>query len=154
MNCHCLLAYCSFCSKSICYGDLKPANIMFSHGSNAAPASSDNSQRQLHVRAVDFGCSRVSAKGRPLTQLCGSPLYMAPEMALQRFGVGVDVWAAGVVVSVLWVWQHLQWASCVCFWDPVQVVMVGKVNLAVGVASVPRHRLLHVLLANLVLFAV
>lgn len=70
--------------RHICYGDLKPANIMFS-GS-------------LQVRAIDFGCSR-SARGRALTQACGSPVYAAPEIAQQRFGVGVDVWSAGVLVS-------------------------------------------------------
>ncbi|KAF6252390.1 kinase-like domain-containing protein [Scenedesmus sp. NREL 46B-D3] len=81
-------------SKSICYADLKPANIMFSGGSEC-PASPF---AHLQVRAVDFGSSRVAAKGRALTHCCGSPLYMAPEMLLQRFGVGVDVWAAGVMM--------------------------------------------------------
>jgi serine/threonine protein kinase len=88
------------CSKSICYADLKPANIMFSEGSECPTSPRAQHAPQLQVRAVDFGCSRVAAKGRPLTQCCGSPLYMAPEMALQRFGVGVDMWAAGVMVSV------------------------------------------------------
>jgi len=76
--------------RSICYGDLKPANIMFS--------GSLQQQRPLQVRAIDFGCSH-STQGRVLTQTCGSPLYMAPEVALQRYGVGVDVWSAGVMVS-------------------------------------------------------
>jgi serine/threonine protein kinase len=89
------------CSKSICYADLKPANIMFSEGSECPTSPRAQHAPQLQVRAVDFGCSRVAAKGRPLTQCCGSPLYMAPEMALQRFGVGVDMWAAGVMVSGL-----------------------------------------------------
>lgn len=75
--------------RSICYGDLKPANIMFS--------GSLQQQRPLQVRAIDFGCSH-STQGRVLTQTCGSPLYMAPEVALQRYGVGVDVWSAGVML--------------------------------------------------------
>lgn len=75
--------------RHICYGDLKPANIMFSGSAQ---------HQQLQVRAIDFGCSRSSG-GRALTQACGSPLYAAPEIATQRYGVGVDVWSAGVLVS-------------------------------------------------------
>jgi serine/threonine protein kinase len=75
--------------RSICYGDLKPANIMFSGNAH---------HQQMQVRAIDFGCSR-SAHGHALTQTCGSPLYAAPEIALQRYGVGADVWSAGVLVS-------------------------------------------------------
>jgi serine/threonine protein kinase len=86
-------------SKSICYADLKPANIMFSEGNECPTSPRAHQAPHLQVRAVDFGCSRVATKGRPLTQCCGSPLYMAPEMALQRFGVGVDMWAAGVMVG-------------------------------------------------------
>ena len=70
--------------RHICYGDLKPANIMFSDS--------------LQVKAIDFGCSR-SVRGRALTQTCGSPVYAAPEIAQQRYGVNVDVWSAGVLVS-------------------------------------------------------
>eukprot|EP00775_Hariotina_reticulata_P011054 gene11054-11209_t len=85
--------------RNICYGDVKPANILFSQAQQQLPCSPRAGHTPwLHVRAVDFGCSRVSAKGRPLTQCCGSPLYMAPEMALQRYGVGVDVWSAGVMM--------------------------------------------------------
>jgi serine/threonine protein kinase len=72
---------------------------MFSEGGDCPTSPRAQQAPRLQVRAVDFGCSRVAAKGRPLTQCCGSPLYMAPEMALQRFGVGVDMWAAGVMVS-------------------------------------------------------
>lgn len=54
--------------RQICYGDLKPANIMFS----------GNAQQQQHqrpqVRAIDFGSSN-SARGRALTQVCS----MSPE---------------------------------------------------------------------------
>jgi calcium-dependent protein kinase len=84
--------------RSICYGDLKPANIMFGKDVEGPSSPRAASSTQLHVRAVDFGSSKVTGRGKPLTQCCGTPLYMAPEMALQRFGVGVDVWAAGVMM--------------------------------------------------------
>jgi serine/threonine protein kinase len=34
-------------------------------------------------------------------QTCGTPLYIAPEVILQRYGVGADVWSAGILVSTL-----------------------------------------------------
>jgi serine/threonine protein kinase len=88
--------------RSICYGDVKPANFLLATSTSPAAAGSPKkpSAPKLSVRAVDFGCSRVMREHGLLRQQCGTPLYMAPEMALQRFGPGVDVWAAGVMVSV------------------------------------------------------
>jgi serine/threonine protein kinase len=85
--------------RNICYGDVKPANFLLSTAEGDPTSPRAAGVPTLTVRAVDFGCSRAVAKGAPLTQQCGTPLYMAPEMAMQRFGLGVDVWAAGVMVS-------------------------------------------------------
>jgi len=73
--------------REIAYADVKPANFLVAGSGDGAGAVS--------VRAVDFGCSRRA----PLTQACGSPLYIAPELLAQRrSGVAVDVWAAGVML--------------------------------------------------------
>jgi serine/threonine protein kinase len=65
----------------------------------AAPSKGQAAHYQkLVVRAVDFGCSATVQKGRPLRRQRGTPLYSAPEVMLQRYGVAVDVWAAGVMV--------------------------------------------------------
>jgi calcium-dependent protein kinase len=93
-----VLAECH--SRNICYGDVKPANFLLSTADGEPTSPRAAGVPTLTVRAVDFGCSRAVAKGAPLTQQCGTPLYMAPEMAMQRFGLGVDVWAAGVMVSM------------------------------------------------------
>lgn len=66
----------------------QPANFLVTSEGPGSPAS---------VRAVDFGCSRPV----PLTQPCGSPLYMAPEMANRCFGTAIDMWAAGVMLFQL-----------------------------------------------------
>lgn len=73
---------------------------MFSYDDEGPSSPRAARGSRLHVRAVDFGSSKVTGRGKPLTQSLGTPLYMAPEMSLQRFGVGADVWAAGVMVSV------------------------------------------------------
>ncbi|WIA29513.1 hypothetical protein OEZ86_012014 [Tetradesmus obliquus] len=119
-------------SKSICYADLKPANIMFSEGSECPTSPRAQQAPHLQVRAVDFGCSRVAAKGRPLTQCCGSPLYMAPEMALQRFGVGVDMWAAGVMM-----YQML--TGRLPFWRSKSLSDVSKLQPYEIVAAIRTH---------------
>lgn len=85
--------------QGICYGDVKPANFLVTSDSEGCGGS-------VSVRAVDFGCSRQV----PLTQLCGSPLYMAPEMGNRRFGTAIDMWAAGVML-------HQMLTSKLPFWQ-------------------------------------
>lgn len=91
----------------ICYGDVKPANFLITAvtaslgwplGDRHLPHSFT---QHTAVKAVDFGCSHRFTKCTPLRQERGTPLYMAPEMATQRYGLLVDVWAAGVMVSTL-----------------------------------------------------
>lgn len=56
----------------------------------------------LEVVAVDFGCCQeVGEHCLPDTKVTGTPLYMAPENLRGCHGLEVDVWAAGVMVSVL-----------------------------------------------------
>ena len=37
----------------------------------------------------------------PLTELCGSPLYIAPEVLRRSYGKGADMWSVGVIAFVL-----------------------------------------------------
>eukprot|EP00878_Enallax_costatus_P015992 GHUV01016768.1.p1 GENE.GHUV01016768.1~~GHUV01016768.1.p1 ORF type:complete len:264 (+),score=70.11 GHUV01016768.1:911-1702(+) len=97
--------------RHICYGDMKPANIMFNDDVECPASPRAACSPQLHVRAVDFGGSKVAGRGRPLTECCGTPLYMAPEMALQRYGVGADVWAAGVMMYQMLTGRMPFWSS-------------------------------------------
>ncbi|CAK0793119.1 unnamed protein product, partial [Prorocentrum cordatum] len=76
--------------KDICYRDVKPekgpAAFLF--------VTSGNVQQ---IRAVDFGLAAPCPPGCVLTQQCGSPFHVAPEVINQEYGLPADMWGVGVV---------------------------------------------------------
>jgi serine/threonine protein kinase len=77
----------------IVHRDLKPENLIF-----RTPAE------DADVMIADFGLSRVmeEEKFHLLTEICGTPGYMAPEI-FKKSGHGkpVDIWAMGVITYFL-----------------------------------------------------
>ncbi|XP_006455374.1 hypothetical protein AGABI2DRAFT_194968 [Agaricus bisporus var. bisporus H97] len=77
----------------IVHRDLKPENLLFRTVAEDAD-----------IMIADFGLSRVmeDEKLTKLTEVCGTPGYMAPEI-FKRVGHGkpVDVWAMGVITYFL-----------------------------------------------------
>ncbi|KAK3037449.1 hypothetical protein RJ639_031943 [Escallonia herrerae] len=71
--------------------DLKPQNLLLS-------TNDDNSV----LKIADFGFAR-SLQPRGLAEtLCGSPLYMAPEiMQLQKYDAKADLWSVGAILFQL-----------------------------------------------------
>ncbi|KAI5998914.1 kinase-like domain-containing protein [Pisolithus orientalis] len=78
----------------IVHRDLKPENLLF----RSKP------ERTSEIMIADFGLSRVmpDSKFNMLTEVCGTPGYMAPEI-FKKTGHGkpVDVWAMGVITYFL-----------------------------------------------------
>ncbi|KAM0218304.1 hypothetical protein ACHAQI_001492 [Fusarium lateritium] len=76
--------------------DIKPENILMFD------------KECLHIKLADFGLAKNIGGGPDGTELattlCGTPSYVAPEVleeARQRkYGLGVDVWSAGVVLYI------------------------------------------------------
>ena len=67
----------------IVHRDIKPGNILL------------QSVDPLHIKLTDFGLLRAS---NDLTTLCGTPLYLAPEVFKKRsYTPAVDIWSLGVV---------------------------------------------------------
>ncbi|KAG8216130.1 Pkinase-domain-containing protein [Butyriboletus roseoflavus] len=78
----------------IVHRDLKPENLLF----RSKP------EKTSEIMIADFGLSRVmpDTKLSMLTEVCGTPGYMAPEI-FKKTGHGkpVDVWAMGVITYFL-----------------------------------------------------
>ncbi|KAG5644842.1 hypothetical protein DXG03_007569 [Asterophora parasitica] len=79
--------------SGIVHRDLKPENLLFR-----------TQAEEADIMIADFGLSRVmeAEKLNMLTEICGTPGYMAPEI-FKKTGHGkpVDIWAMGVVTYFL-----------------------------------------------------
>ena len=71
-------------NKQILHRDLKPQNILVSEDGNLV--------------ITDFGFARYTDNENMLNTLCGSPMYMAPEIMLKkRYNNKSDLWSVGVI---------------------------------------------------------
>nr|CAD2158579.1 unnamed protein product [Meloidogyne enterolobii] len=81
--------------KAIVHRDLKPQNILLCnprHPNKPQPT-------QLIVKLADFGFARSLPEGIMAGTLCGSPMYMAPEVIMsQQYGAKADLWSIGTII--------------------------------------------------------
>jgi len=80
--------------KNIVHRDLKPENILL--------------DKNMNVKISDFGFAVKLEHGQSLTDLCGTPGYLAPETLscsmyenMPGYGMEVDMWACGVILFTL-----------------------------------------------------
>lgn len=82
-------------AKGIIHRDLKPQNILLSHsGPKPCPNPS-----QITLKIADFGFARFLQDGVMAATLCGSPMYMAPEVIMSlQYDAKVDLWSLGTII--------------------------------------------------------
>jgi serine/threonine protein kinase len=55
------------------------------------------------IKLCDFGVSKIVKHGERLTEQCGTPAYIAPEILVDKGyeGFAIDIWSAGVVLYAM-----------------------------------------------------
>jgi len=56
---------------------------------------------QSNIKMIDFGMATKFKPNQMLTELCGSPHYLSPEMIGQKYNHMADVWAFGVLMYLI-----------------------------------------------------
>ncbi|GMH34700.1 hypothetical protein BSKO_02561 [Bryopsis sp. KO-2023] len=81
-------------SKGVAHRDLKLENLLLV-----------NRDDITNIKIADFGLAKTAVNACELQTVVGTPQYVAPEVIQgvpgQTYGVGVDMWSAGVVLFIL-----------------------------------------------------
>lgn len=100
-------------NRNIVHRDLKPENILL--------------DKDMNVKISDFGFAIQLEPNQKLTDLCGTPGYLAPEILtcsmydnMPGYGMEVDMWACGVILFTLL-------SGLPPFWHRRQVIMLRMI---------------------------
>ncbi|XP_028276272.1 serine/threonine-protein kinase ULK2 [Parambassis ranga] len=81
-------------SKGIIHRDLKPQNILLSYAGRKK-----SNITGIRIKIADFGFARYLQSNMMAATLCGSPMYMAPEVIMsQNYDAKADLWSIGTVI--------------------------------------------------------
>ncbi|RLN40429.1 serine/threonine-protein kinase ATG1c-like isoform X1 [Panicum miliaceum] len=115
--------------NNVVHRDLKPQNILLV----------ENNENSL-LKIADFGFAKFLQPFALAETLCGSPLYMAPEvMQAQKYDAKADLWSVGVILyqlvtgippfngdNQIQLWVNINNAVLICVIDPVERLTVEE----------------------------
>jgi len=77
--------------KDVAHRDIKPENILFETTDDDSP-----------IRIIDFGLSRKHYDCEPpMTNIVGTPYYIAPEVLRRCYTKSADLWSVGIIAYIL-----------------------------------------------------
>ena len=74
--------------QRVVHRDLKPENILVDKESDT-------------LKIADFGTAAFVRQNQALTEVVGTPYYMAPEVLWGKYDEKCDVWSCGVILYIL-----------------------------------------------------
>lgn len=69
---------------NITHRDIKPKNILFPD--------------KKSLKIADFGLAKINTIDEVYSTICGSPMYMAPEINGSEYSDAVDIWSFGIIL--------------------------------------------------------
>ena len=79
----------------IIHRDLKPDNILIEFNSDE--------ESIFGIKLIDFGLSVIAEPGAIISDPCGTPAYVAPEILMRKtYDSQVDMWSLGVITYLMY----------------------------------------------------
>lgn len=94
--------------------DIKPMNVLLTRGNGIMENINYDINDDIIVKIADFGLARsyYDNKESLMQTMCGSPLYMAPEIFInKKYNSKIDLWAFGLIMYQLLYGIHPQIAN-------------------------------------------